>query len=357
MLNENSLTALRMERLHFINKADLDSGYDELFRDLSPVPAVFWSSPGDAPTLPFHTDFNDRVYNDRRRAVREIVKGRFQKGLVGYIEAKEQELFAALYKKPINCFSMLESEILDLLQREGPMNVQYMKQMTKHLIKELSPALNKLQQAYIVFEDQVDSEWDRAWYLMESEFPDFDINRYTVVEALEIVLYRFAKRLVAFDENMAKSYYKLNAKDIKTALENLVNAGSLVQTEFGYMLPDDIKFLGENDFELPKLALVIHRNDFLARTYEYVLNKRYISKEFKTMQYILINGEFKGAVYGNFRFSPNEIEDIVLDSDIDETEKEALKERIIDGVYMANQYESPIKNYCGKPYDGGDKND
>lgn len=346
MINLKNITALRMKRLYFTEKADLDNGYDELFKDISPVPSVYWSSPGEAPSLPFHADFNDRNYNDRRRAVRKIVKGRFQKGLVGYIEAEDMELFAALYKKPIDRFTLLQSEIIDILHREGPMSVQYIKQLTDRLVKELSPALQSLQTAYIVFEDQVDDGWDRAWYLLESEFPDFDINRYNAEEALDTVIMRFANRITAFDENMVKSYYKLPPKDISESLNRLTQTESLVKTEFGYMKKEDRDFLHKNDLEPEKSIYILHKNDFLSRSFEHVLNKKYKLDGFKTMQYILLNGDFKGAVYGHFRFSPNEIEDIVLD--VSETEAEALKEKIIDMVYKVNSYESPIKKYNGK---------
>lgn len=349
MLDLNNITSLRMKRMCFSEKAgDIDDSYDMLFKDISPVPTIYWSSPGEAPVLPFHVDFNDRNYNDRRRAARKIVKGRFQKGAVGYIEANDMELFAALYKKPIDRFTLLQNEITDILHREGPMNVQLIKQLTNRLVKELSPALQSLQTAYIVFEDQVDDGWDRAWYLLEGEFPDFNIERYTAEEALDTVMMRFANRIVAFDENMAKSYYKLPPKDIGASLKRLSISEKLVKTEYGYMKKEDRDFLCENNLEPDNSLYILHRNDFYARSFEHELNKKYKLSGFKTMQYVLINGMFKGAVYGNFRFSPNEIEDIILD--VSEEDAENLKESIIDMVYKVNSYESPIKKYNGRRY-------
>ena len=74
--------------------------YDGLFRDLSPVASVYWSEPGSPPSLPGHTDFDDGAYNARRRAQRLIVKGRFAGGNVGYVDVRDLELFACLYRKP-----------------------------------------------------------------------------------------------------------------------------------------------------------------------------------------------------------------------------------------------------------------
>ncbi len=351
MITEMNITALRMERLHFTEKAtnEENDDYDVLFRDISPVPTVFWSSPGDPPTLPYHADFNDTMYNNRRRAARTIVKGRFQKGMVGYIYKDELELYAALYKKPIEFFTPIQGEILDLLRREGPMSIQYMKKITKHLIKNLSPALQQLQQAYLVFEDQVDSEWDRAWYPMETEFPDFDINRYTVTEALKIVVSRYAFRMVAFDLSMLKSFFKLPDKQIKDALIELVSENVLLETEFGCIRADDYELLKINDYELKHSAIVLQRSDILIRSYEHILKKRFEIKGTRVLQYILIEGEFHGAVYGAFRFSPNEIDDVILDD-----EKYMIyKEQIINGIYVANSFESPISKFMGKPYTVG----
>ena len=39
------------------------------------------------------------------------------------------------------------------------------------LVKEITPVLHRLQEAFLVYEDQYDGEWDRSWYRFEEMFP------------------------------------------------------------------------------------------------------------------------------------------------------------------------------------------
>ncbi len=76
------------------------------------------------------------------------------------------ELFAGLYRRPYKPTE--HSELLrELIGREGPLNIEAMKRMTGLLVKQITPALHRLQEAFLVFEDQFDGEWDRGWYLFD----------------------------------------------------------------------------------------------------------------------------------------------------------------------------------------------
>lgn len=62
---------------------------------------MYWNGFGDPPSLSFRADFNDIEFNRRRQATRELIKGRFAGGNLGWIEPADLELFAALYIKPL----------------------------------------------------------------------------------------------------------------------------------------------------------------------------------------------------------------------------------------------------------------
>lgn len=68
--------------------------------------------------------------------------------------------------------------------------------MTGLLVKQITPALLKLQESFVLFEDQFDGEWDREWYRFEEMFPDVDVQHFTREEALKMVLPRFLFRYV-----------------------------------------------------------------------------------------------------------------------------------------------------------------
>jgi len=240
---EEKITALRMQRQYLTDKKAGKKEYDNLFRDMSPVPVRYWSAPGDPPSISSRADFDDFEYNFKLRKNRDIIKGRFQNGSVGYVALEEFEMFIGLYRKDIGRLSRMQFELLDIIEHEDGVTIGGMKQATGWLVKNITPELHKLQEAFLIFEDQTDNEGDRMWFTLESVFPKIDIKKYTRLESLKTVLKRFAKLNVFFDASMARSFYKLSLSDIKHAADELVSSGGLVNYNCGYMLKPDFDYL------------------------------------------------------------------------------------------------------------------
>jgi len=350
-MKQKIITELRMKRQCLSEPAD-EKTYDRLFHYMSPVPTVYWCEPGSPPTLPLHADFDDYAYNSKRRSCREILKGRFGGGSIAYVMKEDLEVYACLYKKEIDRYSGTQTELMELLWHEGPMNIGLMKEFTGLRVKDITPVLHRLQQAFIVYEDQVDNEGDRSWYLFESEFPEINLSKYTRTEALRVLLPGFAYLCVFFGEEMVKSYYKLPVKLIKEVLQELVNNKVLKAVTLdevrGYMLNEDYDLLQEMplDNRIPSVIL-LQRNDFLVRACAEELKARFTS-EWDTLYYIVIDGKFYGAVMGRFKFGPHVIEDIVLD--LTKEELKTRKKEVIKAVYQIFDPESsPIKRINGIP--------
>ena len=345
---ERKIVSLRMERQHFINKADKDE-YVLLYRDTQPGQNVYWNGFGQPPTLTFRADFDDIAFNRARQLDRELIKGRFSGGNLGWIVPEDIELFASLYKKPLEQPSEKQLRILELIRREGPLNIQQMKEETGMLVKEITPILHRLQEAFLIYEDQYDGEWDRGWCMFEEMFPDADINRYTRVEALKIVLKRFAYRIVCFDSAMAKSFYKLPEKEIKAAINALAGEGILAECENGFMLKSDREALESYEAKESHFVRAIHRNDFLYKANEHILKEKIktltegLEYDHEPLQYLLIDGEFNGASVGHFRNGPYDLNDVVCDL----IDPESRKDEIIKAVCEVNFGKMP-KRFTGK---------
>ena len=144
-------------------------------------------------------------------------------------------------------------------------------------------------------------------------FPDVNINKYTKTEALKILLQRFSYRQVCFNAEMVRSFYKLPAKIIKEAIGSLASEGVIEETENGWLLKTDIELLEKYEPQISKSIYAMHRNDFLVRSNEYWLKEKFKHPEHETLQYLLIDGEFHGAVVGHFRYGPYDLEDVLLD--------------------------------------------
>jgi len=344
MLELKNITALRMERQHLTRKAN-EAEYDALYRDCQPGLNVYWHGFGDPPSLTFRADFDDIEYNRKRQSKRELIKGRFAGGNLGWIVPEDLELFAAAFSKPLTKTNERISILLDLIIRE-PLTIQQMKEETGMLVKEITPALHRLQEAFLIYEDQFDGEWDRGWHKFSDMFPDVDLHKYTRHDALKIIIKRFAYRLVCFDAKMVKSFYKWTDKDIKAAITALLEDKSLVVTEHGYMLPDDAALLQTYNAEPPKSTFVMHRNDMLVKANDYWLKERYAHSYPDTLWYLLIDGEFHGAVVGKFRYTPAEVEDVMLD--LPPNEVADRKEDILQAVLTKGIKDDKITRFQGE---------
>lgn len=334
MLGWENMIALRMQRQCLQKRIDR-KGYIQLYRDLSPGLNVHWHGFGQPPCLVYRTDFDDVAFNGKRQLKRELVKGRFQNGNVGFVEAQRMELFACLYQKPYRPTQYSEL-LLHLLEREGPMNIEVMKEMTGLLVRQITPALHRLQESFLVFEDQNDGEWDRGWYLFGEMFPEADLNRYTRLQALECVLPRLFYRFVYLTAENARHFLGLPKKDVSAALEKLEREERLARWREGWILPEDREMLIHTEFEPMRGILALHRNDPLVRIDEWHLKEEYKGKEkgSEVMQYLLIDGQIRGAVMGHFRYGPYDLHEIRVG--LPEEEMRLRREEIWEAVREVN---------------------
>ena len=318
MTLHESVIARRMER-QYLTKRCSAAEYDALFRDLQPGLNYYWHGFGFPPELTHRTDFDDREYNKTRQADRTLVKLRLDRGNLGWILRDDLPLFYALYRKPLDKPTRIQTALYDLIVREGPLTIQQMKEETGYLVKQITPALHRLQQAFMIYEDQYDGEWDRGWYVLEEMFGDCALGRYTRHEALKVILPRFAYRLCAFDSAMAKSYYDLPEKEIRAAIAELVSEGVLAETDAGYMLAADVRMPQQMCPPRVHTVYALHRNDFLVKVYANALKTRFkprldaLEYDHDPLQYLLIDGEFCAVSVGHYRYGPYEIHDIVCD--------------------------------------------
>lgn len=347
---DKKLLALRMQRQCLVSPVS-QAEYDALYRDLQPGMNLYWHGFGQPPECTFRADFDDVEYNRQRQARRDLVKGRFAGGNLGWITADDLSLFAALYRKPIVGFmSDVQLTIMMLIERMGPLNIQQIKEETGYLVKEITPALHRLQEAFLLYEDQYDGEWDRAWYRFEEMFPGHDLNRYTRAEALDVILQRFAYRMAWFDTRMAKTFYKLPEKEIRQACERMVERGVLTALEGGFLLSSDAEMLDA----LPKQPLppvrAFHRNDFLVRVLDHELKAKFkplydaLPYDHDPQYYVMVDGEFRALSVGHFRYGPYEIHDIVCDS----LDMWARMDEICAAVLKENPG-SVIRRFMGQP--------
>lgn len=334
----DKVSALRMQRHGLLSKVP-ETEFPKLFRQLSPVRPVSWSCPGSPPELRYRTEFDSGVLCGELRSMHKLLKGRFQGGCIAYVLTEDFPLFAALYRdsKPL---SHSEQEMLTLFQREGPMNIGLVREITGLRAKDITPVLHRLQRKFLLFEDQSDSEWDRPWMAMEEFCPELWEQMPSEEDAVCEILRRFTCANVRVNLEMARAFYQLPPKLLKKGFARLEEEGKLLHIEQSWILPEDETLLQE---EAPSVRSVfaLQQNDPLVLA----LIPEFAVPEYQTLQYLLIDGEFHGAVVGKFRQGPFDVEDILLDLPPDEWE--ARRTEILKAVQAENPG-SRIKRFCGK---------
>ncbi|WP_242964910.1 hypothetical protein [Scatolibacter rhodanostii] len=344
ILNREKIIALRMERQYLTRKAN-EEEYLALYRDLQPGQNVYWNGFGNPPSLTYRANFDDIEYNRERQRIHQLVKGRFAGGNLGWIVPEDMELFACLYRKPLTKPNPRQLALLDLIENEGPLTIQQMKEWMGMLVKEITPALHRLQEAFLIYEDQNEGQADRGWYRFTEMFPDVNLEKYSRQAALKILLQRFAYRMVWFDAEMVKSYFKLPLKDIKFAIESLKTEDILTELANGYLLQSDGNLLATYSPILPNSVYAMHRNDILVKSNEHWLKEKYTHGYPDTLYYLLINGEFRGVVVGKFRYT-YDIRDVILD--LPKEEAIQLKDEILQAVYLLCGEENIVEKYMGE---------
>lgn len=347
-IDRETVLAERLRRQGLAEPVGTSEEYAALFRLLQPVSPAYFSYPGSPPTLVHRTSFDDQRLTADWRHERKIVKGRFLGGTIGYVFSEDLGLYANAFQRPLERFSEGQELVYNTLQHVGPLAPRQLKEETGLLNKEIMPILHRLQQAFLVYEDQVDSDWERAWHVFSQEWPGITIGPHLCEAAALEVLSRFIQAHVFASAEQIKDWSGWPAKDIRHLLQSLEANGLVTACKIdglgdGWIRAEDVSL----DIKPPpRSVFMLHKADPLVRAAMRELHSRFAGIE--VLQYLLIDGDFQGAVCGHWRIGPHDVEDIVVH--LPETERMARRGEIVEAV--AWRYHPPshhILRYDGKP--------
>jgi hypothetical protein len=323
-----------------------EAAYPELFQRLQPVSPIAMTYPGNPPALVKRTTFDSGEASDHLRGDRRVVKARFLGGTVGYVLVEDLEDHAVVFRKMPASWTPIECEVLSAVRELGPITPRLLKEETGILAKKVGPALAKLQRAFLVFEDQTETNWERGWSTFSSAFPDLDLDSTDRDEAARRIFTRFFNANIFATLEQVRDWSELPIRDLKTLIEGLAESGSIGAAS--------IDGLGEGwilaGFKPGKRASpfsvhMLHLQDGLVRTHRTELKRRFAGREI--LQYLLIDGRFSGAVTGHWRIGPHDVDDIVLE--LPKKEQTTRKEEILKevaSIYSGERHR--ILRYGGK---------
>ena len=329
-LAQETIIAERMKRQGISEPVSTEDAYAQLFRNLQPVSPIAYSRPGSPPCLEHRATFNDRTLTDSWRSERAIIKGRFQRGLLGYILQEDLELYANAFVKPLKAYTERQYAVLECVRDMEPLTKGVIKEETGLLIKHISPALNRLQEAFLVYEDQCDDDWERGWEYFESAWPDVHISEDKRQAARQAVLLRFLQAHVFAIPQQLRDWSGFPPKEIQACCKALEAEGSVECCVIpswgeGWLISD----LKESQPASPWRGVrVLSQADLLFHSHQSELKQRFSGLE--VLSHILIDGKFQGAVVGHWRINPYDLDDIVLE--LSDAERQARKEEILQAV-------------------------
>jgi hypothetical protein len=349
MMNISSAAILaeRLRRQRLAAPLEHVDGYIALFQLLQPVSTIAYTRPGDPPRLVYRTRFDDGRLARRLRSERGIVKGRFLGGGIGYVLAKDLDTYANAFQRPMTGLTYTQEIVLNAVQGAGPLTPRQLKEETGLLNKQIMPALHRLQKAFLVYEDQVDDDWERSWYDFEAEWSQVELSEERRSSAVMQVLLRFLQGHVFATFEQIKDWSQLTTRLLKQLVPEMEKTRLIV--------PQHVEGLGTgwlraSDAALPEKAVrpavfALHRGDILVRSHARELKRRFGGLE--VLQYLLIDGQFQGAVVGHWRIGPYDIDDIVVT--LHAQERVTRRAEILDAV--AQWYRPPRHHILS--YDGG----
>ena len=345
-LSREAVFAERLRRQGLLKPVETPEEYAALFKQLQPVSPVYFSMPGSPPSLVHRAVFDDQAITADWREKREIVKGRFLGGTIGYVFSEDLSLYANAFQRPLERLSEAQELVYNTLQHVGPLAPRQLKEETGLLNKEIMPILHRLQEAFLVYEDQVDTDWERAWHVFSQEWPDIAIGPDLCEAAAREVLRRFLHSHIFATLDQIKSWSGWPARDIRHLLGSLESDGLLIRRNIDGLGEGWIEQEPSDSQEPLPSVFMLHKADPLVRANASELKERFAGLE--VLQYLLIDGDFQGAVCGHWRIGPHDVEDIVLD--LPEHERMARKVEILEAV--AWRYHPPahhILRYDGQP--------
>jgi len=346
-INMAAILAERLQRQHLTEPLRDPSEYTKLFRLLQPVSPVGYSRPGDPPRLVHRTAFDDGAVADQMREERSMVKGRFLGGTIGYVLAEDLGLYANAFCRPLLGLNETQEAVLDAIKRAETLTPRQIKEETGLLNKQIMPALHRLQKAFLVYEDQVDSDWERNWYEFAAEWPDIDLEEENWETAATEVLLRFLRGHVFAALEQLIDWSGWPSRSLASLVRSMEKDNAIVPRAVeglgeGWVCPQDISLRSRG---ISPSVLMLHRSDILVRSHISELKRRFGGQE--VLQYLLIDGAFQSAVLGHWRIGPYDVEDVIVE--LPAAERANRRGEILKAI--AWQYRPPhhrILKYAGK---------
>jgi len=310
------LLAARAKRHHLTpsTRGSSDSDYLRILTQLAPFRPPANEFPGTPAVLyDRHEDAAGATameVAERIRRNRLVFKARFQGGRVAYVPIAEVPLFIAAYQKE-RTLTLEAQAVLETLEREGPLHKPDIAELSGVKGSELSKELQKLQQAFLVYEEQLETEWDNPWYHLEREQGDWLANLPDARDARLEIMRRFTEAYVATRVDEAKAWSGFPKREVADCLEALVTAGHLSKVNIdGWGERYIVTNIEDSELQAEKTVAILDPGDPLVVTQTQKLKESF--PNLPVLKYVYIDGEVRGLATGRWGINPYDVDDVVV---------------------------------------------
>src|SRR5690606_15606691 len=123
-------------------------------------------------------------------------------------------------------------------------------------------------QAFLLFEEQADIDWERPWYPMQQVFPDLTVSNTSWDESARVVIRRFVDAMAFATTERIVDWTQFPRAKVNAVVENMRAGGALQSArviEFG----DGWVNAGDkwDNGLTPESVYMLHKADFLVRAH------------------------------------------------------------------------------------------
>ena len=330
--------AVRQARqfLALSRRGETDGEYLTILAALAPIRPPSFVFPGTPVCLCGRHADPGPATGERVRRAGLVVKARFQHGLVAYVPRKDIGLYAAAYARPFQ-EDLLGLAVLDVLRAEGPLPRSLIAEMVGATGKVLTASLASLQRAFLVVDEQTETEWDSPWSAVSTEHPEWSEGRPPRQAARAEVLRRFLGAYVIATPREAADWSGFPLREATGLLNDLTERGCAMKAD-GADGPTYADATAVDERVVPEPSFTtLDPGDPLVSAQTTALKARYPNP---VLRWVYQDGFVVGAVEGRWGIYANHISVVNVPDAVGERE-DLVRDVLADALSALGQTDLP----------------
>ncbi len=325
MVNAFRVYAFRARRQYLAPESRGRSPEEALaiIRALQPFSPAAGAIPGSPPDLRARLTGCHDDWVEQWRGEGKLIKGRFMKGNIAYVVNGELDLYAAAFRRPLREPPPLpERQVLDMLERGGPLLKSELRSLANIDLHRLERGLISLNQAFEIMEMQREPGWDNLWDIYRRAYPDANPYAWDQRDAQAEVVRRFTQAFGPATVREIADWSGWSQRMVREIIGQLLKCGDVAQIgiagreEPAYISCEDVEAL-ESAAPIRPFTTALAPNDPFVLPQWSSLNDRFRPYPLPYCYGVIAaDGELVGAAWGHYKRAYIHIEELSLAPEI-----------------------------------------